>query len=67
MSGIGSLLYLVKHSRPGLSNAVCELSKCMDKANMIHYKALLRAIKYIIDTKDYYYQVKPYGNINGPW
>ena len=66
-SVVGSLLYLVKQSLPKLYNAVCELSKCMDKANMIHYKALLRAIKYIIDTKDYYYQVKPYGNINGPW
>ena len=52
-SGVGSLLYLVKHSRPELSTAVRELSKCMGEANMSHYKALLRAIKYVIDTKDY--------------
>ena len=66
-SGVGSLLYLVKHSRPKWSNTVSELSKCMDKANMSHYKALLSSIKYAIDTKDYFYQVKPDGNINGPW
>ena len=34
---------------------------------MIHYKALIREIKYVIDTKDYFYQMKPYININGPW
>ena len=32
-SGVGMLLFMVKHSRPDLSNAVCELSKCMGKAN----------------------------------
>ena len=55
MIGIGSLLHLVKHSRPKLCNAVRELSKCMDKANMSHYKVLLRKIKYVIDTKYYCY------------
>ena len=39
----------------------------MDEANTIHYKALLHAIKYIIDTKDYFYQMKPDRNINGLW
>ena len=39
----------------------------MDEANMSHYKALLRTIKYSIYTKDYCYQIKPDGNINGPW
>ena len=47
---IGYLLYLVKHPQPELSNTVHELSKFMDKTNMSHCKALLRAIKYIIDT-----------------
>ena len=32
---------------------VSELSIFMDEANVIHYKALLRAIKYILDTKDH--------------
>ena len=51
--GVGSLLYLVKHSRPELSNAVRELYKCMDKASMSHYKSLICEIKYVIDTKYY--------------
>ena len=29
-SRIGSLLYLTKHSRPDIANAVCKLSKSMD-------------------------------------
>ena len=50
-SGVGSLIYLFKHSQTELSKAVCELSKCMDKANMSHYKDLLGYIKYVIGTK----------------
>ena len=34
---------------------------------MIHYKDLIFSIKYIIDTKDYYYQMKPEVNLNGSW
>ena len=65
--GVGSLLYLVEHSQPKLSNAVHEISKCMDKANMRHYKAIMCAIKYVIDTKYYCFQMKPDINLNGPW
>ena len=35
-SGVESLLYLVKHSQPKLSNTVHEIYKCMDKANLSH-------------------------------
>jgi hypothetical protein len=31
-SGVGMLLYLIKYSRPDISNAVRELSMCMDRA-----------------------------------
>jgi hypothetical protein len=31
-SGVGMILYLVKHSRPDISNAVRELTKVLDKA-----------------------------------
>ena len=65
MSGVGLLLYLVRHSQPELSNVVRELFKCMDEAKMSHYKALLIAIKYVIDKKYYFYQIKPDGIING--
>ena len=67
MSGAGSILYLVKHSRPEFSNTVREISKYMQESNKIHYKALLSAIKYVIDTNYYFYNIEPYRNINGPW
>jgi hypothetical protein len=51
-SGVGMLLYLVKHSRPEMSNAVRELSKVGDGATKAHWKDLMRTIKYVIDTKD---------------
>jgi hypothetical protein len=58
-SGVGSLLYLLKHSRPDLSNSVRELSKVMDGANEAHMKGLLRVIKYVSDTQDYKLVLKP--------
>ena len=45
------LLYIVNNSRPELSNAVHEHSKCMDIENMIHYKYLLCEIKLLINTR----------------
>ena len=51
-SGVGMLLYLVKFSRPDIANASRELAKAMDKSTEGHYKALLRAIKYVITTED---------------
>ena len=50
-SGIGMLLYLVKHSRPDIANAVRELSKVLDCSTNGAYKEMLRCIKYVLDTK----------------
>ena len=50
-SGVGMLLFLVKYSRPDISNAVRELSKANLGPNPAHYKKLLRVIKYVIDSK----------------
>jgi hypothetical protein len=44
------LLYLVKNSRPDISDAVRELTKVLDGATSAHWKAMLRVIKYVIDT-----------------
>ena len=54
-SGTGLLLYLVKHLRPDIANAVRELSKVMDKATAGHMKELLRCIKYVLarETKSF--------------
>jgi hypothetical protein len=51
-SGVGSLLYLLKHSRPELSNSVRELSKVMDRANKAHEKALYRVIRFVQQTRE---------------
>ena len=59
-SGVGMLLYLVKHSRPEISNAVRELSKVGDGATKAHWKELMRTIKYVIDTKNVVLKIKPY-------
>ena len=52
-SGVGTLLYLTKHSRPDLCNAVRELSKTMDRPAPIHLKEMYRIIRYELETKRY--------------
>ena len=59
-SGVGMLLYLTKHSRPDISNAVRELSKVMDGATEGHMKSLLRCIKFVLDTKNAGLLIEPY-------
>jgi hypothetical protein len=39
-SAVGSLLYLVKYSRPDIANTVHELSKCMNKATPAAFKEM---------------------------
>ena len=58
-SGVGILLYLVKISRPDLSNSVRELSKVMDKATEYHYKLMIRAAKYTCETERRCLTLKP--------
>ena len=49
-SGVGMLLWLSKHSRPDIANAVREASKVMDSGTKVHYQYLLRLIKYTVET-----------------
>ena len=58
-SGVGMLLWLAKHSRPDISNAVREVSKVMNGAMRAHYKYMLRIIKYVSDTKDKKLRLQP--------
>ena len=53
------LLYLIKHSRPDLCNAVRELSKCLDGASQAAYKEMLRVIKYVLDSKSKGLKIEP--------
>ena len=51
-SVVGTLLYLTKHSRPDITNAVRELSKSMDGASKLQLRELRRVEKFVLDTKD---------------
>jgi len=66
-SGVGMLLYLTKHSRPDISNAVRELSKVMDGATEAHMKMMLRCIKYILDTREKGLLMQPSEVLDDVW
>ena len=52
-SGVGTLLYLTKHSRPDICNPVRELSKTMDAPAPAHLKEMYKAIRRVLSTKGY--------------
>ena len=52
-SGVGTLLYLTKHSRPDISNPVRELSKIMDAPAPAHLKEMYKLIRFVLATKDH--------------
>jgi hypothetical protein len=56
-SVVASLLHLMKHSQPNISNAVRELSKCMDGATCGVQG--MRVIKFVINTNDYGLRISP--------
>ena len=66
-SGIGILLFLVKFSRPDISNSVRELSKANDGASDRHFSGLLRTIKYVLDTKNKALRYETGMNFQNTW
>jgi len=58
-SGVGTLLYLPKHSRPDITNAVRELSKTMDGATQCQWKEMCRVIKFVLQTSELRLKVWP--------
>ena len=46
------MIFLIKYFRPEMSNAVRELSKSNSKANYAHYKQKLRAVNYVLKTRN---------------
>ena len=58
-TGVGMLLYLVKYSRPDISNAVRELSKGMKEATPDAMKELMRVIKFVLSTKNLGLKMQP--------
>ncbi len=57
-SGVG-MLYLVKHTRPDIANAVRELSKALDTPSPCAYKSMLRIVKFVLDTRSLAIRIKP--------
>jgi len=49
-SGVGMLLYLLKHSRIDLGNPVRELTKVLKSPTLFANKEMLRIIKFVLDT-----------------
>ena len=56
---VGKLLFLLKHSRPDLGNAVQELSKVLDNTEETHYCAMERCVDFVIKTRYYGLKIKP--------
>ena len=50
-SGVGTLLYLTKHSRPDITNPVREISKSMDGASMAHVTEMYMVINFVLERK----------------
>ena len=66
-SKLGMLLYMIKHSRPDMANAVRELTKCLDGASEAAYKEMLRIIKYLLDTESKGLKIEPRIANNAEW
>ena len=65
-SGVGTLLYLTKHSRPDITNPVRELSKSMDGASTAQVTELYRVINFVLETKTLGLRMVPIFN-DGIW
>ena len=66
-SGVGMLLFLIKHSRPDIANTVRELTKMLDAPTEASVKEMFRCIKYVIDTKDFGLKIHPQMSIGDKW
>ncbi len=61
------LLYLVKHLRCKIADAVRELSKVIDGANMTACKEMHQVIKYVLDARDLGLWIEPIQRIEQSW
>ena len=64
-SGVGMLLFLVKHMRPDIANPVHELLKLNDCPTPIAVKEMFRVIKFVLDTPEKGLKMKP--ELNDVW
>ena len=66
-NGVGMLLYLVKHTRPDITNCTQELLKVRGKAMTSADKEMMRIIKFVLDTQDYGLRFEPDAVIDNKW
>ena len=66
-TGVGMLLFLVKHTRPDMANYTRELSKVLDKATVSAYKEMTRIIKFVLNTADYGLRFEPKLSMDNKW
>jgi len=66
-TGVGQLMFLIKHLRPDLMSAVRELSKALGKATEAAYKELLRCVKFVLGTKLKGLKMSPKMGPDGLW
>ena len=52
-SGVGTLLYLTKHSIPDICSPVRKLSKTMDAPAPVHLKEMYKVIRFVLSSNDY--------------
>ena len=52
-SRVGTLLYLIRHSRPDICNPVRELSETMDAPAPVHLKEMYKVIRHVLSTRGY--------------
>ena len=58
-SAVGMTLFLIKYSRTNISTALRELSKSNIKTNYAHYKQMLRAVNYVLKTRNWMLKFVP--------
>ena len=64
-TGVGKLLYLAKHSRPDIANAVRELSRHAHCPTDAHWEAMCHCIRYVRGTPTRGLLLKPVGTWDG--
>ena len=64
-TGVGKLLYLAKHSRPDIANAVRELSRHAHCPTNAHWDAMCQCIRYVRGTPTRGLLLKPFGTWDG--
>ena len=65
-SGVGTLLYLTRHSRPDIPNPARALSKSMDGVSMAQVSEMYRVINFVLEMKTLWLRMVPIFN-DGMW